>query len=47
MISENCDANVISWKRDSKGRIISLLIRIEGVNFNLVNIYVNLVNIYV
>ena len=39
LISDNCDANVISWKRDSKGRIISLLIRIDGVNFNLVNIY--------
>ena len=30
---------IVSWKKDSFGRIISILIRIDGVDFNLVNIY--------
>ena len=30
---------MLSWKRDSNGRVVSLLIRIDEVDFNLVNIY--------
>ena len=29
----------MSWKKDSCGRVISILIRIDNVDFNLVNIY--------
>ena len=39
LISESCDFKVLSWKRDSNGRVVSLLIRIDEVDFNLVNIY--------
>ena len=39
LISPNCDSKVISWKKDSHGRVVSLLIRIDDVDFNLVNIY--------
>ena len=39
LFSPNCDSQVLSWKKDSLGRIISLLIRIDNVDFNLVNIY--------
>ena len=30
---------MLSWRKDSLGRVISLLIRIDNVNLNLVNIY--------
>jgi len=39
LISPKCDSEVLSWKRDSLGRIISILVRIDNVDFNLVNIY--------
>ena len=29
----------MSWKKDSNGRIISILVRIDGVDLNFVNIY--------
>ena len=39
LFSPKCDLDVLSWKRDSLGRVISLLVKIDDVNFNLVNIY--------
>ena len=39
LISPKCDSEVLSWKRDTLGRVISLLVKIDDVNFNLVNIY--------
>ena len=39
LISPKCVSEVLSWKRDSLGRVISLLVKIDDVNFNLVNIY--------
>lgn len=38
-ISEVCDATVISWRKDSDGRILSLLVKIGSFNCNIVNIY--------
>lgn len=39
LISKNFDGQVISWQKDSDGRVLSLLVRYGNVNFNLVNIY--------
>ena len=39
LISPKCSNEVISWKKDSHGRVVSLVIRIDGVDLNLVNIY--------
>ena len=39
LISPKCLDEIVSWKKDSFGRIISILIRIDGVDCNLVNIY--------
>ena len=39
LISPNCSADVVSWKKDSFGRIVSILIRIDDVDLNLVNVY--------
>ena len=39
LISPKCSDEVVSWKRDSNGRIISILVRIDGVDLNFVNIY--------
>ena len=38
-ISESCNASVISWQKDSDGRVLSLLVKIGSFKFNLVNIY--------
>ena len=39
LISPKCSDEIVSWKKDSKGRIISILVRIGGVDLNFVNIY--------
>ena len=39
LISPKCSDEVVSWKKDSNGRIISILVRIDGVDLNFVNIY--------
>ena len=39
LFSPKCSGEVVSWKKDSNGRIISILVRIDGVDLNFVNIY--------
>ena len=39
LISPKCSIEIISWKKDSHGRVVSLVVRIDGVDLNLVNIY--------
>ncbi len=39
MISSKCSDEIVSWKKDSHGRIVSILIRSNDVDVNLVNIY--------
>ena len=39
LISPKCVNDVVSWKKDSRGRIVSTLIRIDDVDVNFVNIY--------
>ena len=39
LISPKCSDEIVSWKKDSHGRIVSILIRSNGVDVNLVNIY--------
>ena len=39
MISSRCSDEMVSWKKDSHGRIVSLLVRSNDVDVNLVNIY--------
>ena len=39
LISSKCSDEIVSWKKDSHGRIVSILIRSNGVEVNLVNIY--------
>ena len=38
-ISKNSNLEVLSWRRDSDGRVLSLLIKSENQLINLVNIY--------
>ena len=38
-ISSKCSDEIVSWKRDSHGCIVSILIRNNDVDVNLVNIY--------
>ena len=39
LISSRCSDEMISWKKDSHGRIVSLFVRSNDVDVNLVNIY--------
>ena len=39
MISPKCSDEIVSWKKGSNGRVISILVRIGGVDINFVNIY--------
>ena len=34
LISSKCSDEIVSWKKDSHGRIVSILIRSNGVEFN-------------
>ena len=36
LILPKCSDDIVSWKKDSNGRIISILVRICGVNLNFV-----------
>ena len=39
LISSKCSDEIVPWKKDSHGCIVSILIRSNGVDVNLVNIY--------
>lgn len=39
LISDRIDCEVISWKRDSSGRLISLLVALNNSKFNLLCVY--------
>lgn len=39
LISPKFSDEIVSWKKDSNGRVISILIRVDGVDINFVNIY--------
>ena len=39
LISSKCSDEIFSWKRDSHGCIVSILIRNNDIDVNLVNIY--------
>ena len=39
LLSDNFNCNVLSWRRDSSGRVITLLLDFNGVKCNLINIY--------
>ena len=39
LILSKCSDEIVSWKKDSHGRIVSILIRSNDVDVNLVNIY--------
>ena len=38
-MSSRCSDEMVSWKKDSHSRIVSLLVRSNDVDVNLVNIY--------
>ena len=38
LVNENFQGKILSWRKDTDGRIISLLISINGLKINLVNI---------
>lgn len=38
-VSENFEGKITTWRRDSNGRVLSLLVSHMGINYNLVNIY--------
>ena len=39
LINDRFDCEVLSWKRDSSGRLVSLLIAVDRSKFNLVCVY--------
>lgn len=39
LVSESFEGNVSTWRRDSEGRVISLLIELHSINIDLVAIY--------
>lgn len=39
LLSEQFDANVLSWRKDSEGRVVSLLVQTNAFKINLINIY--------
>ena len=39
LINDRCDCEVLSWKRDSSGRLISLLVAFTHSQFNLLCVY--------
>ena len=39
LLSSKFSDEIVSWKKDSNGRIISILIRVDEVDINFVNIY--------
>lgn len=39
LISQKFNGNVTTWKKDSNGRVLSLLVEFDNVMINLVNVY--------
>ena len=39
MISEHLVDNVLSWRKDTTGRVVSLLLQVDNLKINLLNIY--------
>ena len=39
MVSEYFSGKILSWRKDSGGRIVSLLVSFNGVKYNVVNVY--------
>ena len=39
LILSRCSDEMVSWKKDLHGRMVSLLVRSNDVDVNLVNIY--------
>lgn len=39
LLSERSDASVLSWRKDTEGRVVSLLVQTNTFKINLVNIY--------
>ena len=39
MVKENSRFEVLNWQKDSSGRIVTLLVKVDDAHFNLVNIY--------
>lgn len=39
LINDRFDGNVISWCKDSEGRILSLLIDLGNIHLNVINVY--------
>ena len=39
LLSERFDASVLSWRKDTAGRVVSLLVQFNSFKINLVNIY--------
>ena len=38
-VQGNSRFDILNWQKDSSGRIVSLLVKVDDVRFNLVNIY--------
>ena len=38
-VSPDFEGKIVSWQKDSEGRIISMLIRYQNIDYNVVNIY--------
>ena len=39
MVSPNTDFDVLQWKKDTSGRVLSILARLGENNYNVVNVY--------
>ena len=39
LLSPRFSHEVMSWKKDSNGRVISILVQVDGINLNFVNVY--------
>ena len=39
LVSSRTDFDFLQWKKDTSGRVLSLLVRAGEINYNLVNIY--------
>lgn len=39
LVSPDFSDEIVSWKKDSNGRVLSILIRINDVDINFVNVY--------
>ena len=39
LISPKCSDEIVCWKKDSNGHLITILVRVDGVDINFVHIY--------